>query len=593
MSKRKLVNKLDNDLDSELCNKKPLDIKNRYNTRNAKNKRKFEVSDDLSNASKQVQCSQNNSKSFDNFKYDDSECNDPEYNSNHEHSYDDSYDDSYDSFIDHDDINYKKEINREKYFEKHRKNNFDRINYRTNKRNRNDTNDISDKYLLESVRLRNLIKQTEITYNTIFESKLSDKDKMWFIIHLDILNNTQRHTEDRERIYRTIYSKYNELTENIKNSNFLDNINPLIKNDSILKDIFNSSHSNEIKGMLYKKYKSLEDQEKTEEYYKIINWIKSILDIPSTIKLLEGQDKKLSNQNIEKLILKLNNTLNNKLYGLKYVKERILEYFCGILQNPEYKKKFIAFVGPPGVGKTMLAQTIAEAMDLPYEHISLGGIKDSSVLIGHSSTYIGSTPGLFVNILQKTKVLNPVILLDELDKINYSSDGMSISSILLHVLDHSQNMKFKDMYVSDINIDLSKVFFIIAMNNADNIDPILKDRIHIININNYTLDEKINIGINYIVPKILNNLNMTNEIIFNNENIKYIIQKNSDIFNENGVRKLEKSISTICEKINVLKIFNSLSKNIHNDIKLSYNISNLKFPCKLTNTIIDNLLVNQ
>ena len=182
------------------------------------------------------------------------------------------------------------------------------------------------------------------------------------------------------------------------------------------------------------------------------------------------------------MIINLRNILDSKLYGLDKVKERILEFYCAMINNPYYKKKFIALVGPPGVGKTMLAQSIAESMNLPYDQISFGSIKDASVLTGHSSTYIGARPGIFVNILKKSKLLNPVVLLDEVDKISNSSEGMSVNSVLLHVLDNSQNKRFQDMYMPEIHLDLSNIFFILALNNLDNIDPILRDRIHVINI---------------------------------------------------------------------------------------------------------------
>ena len=428
---------------------------------------------------------------------------------------------------------------------------------------------------------REKIKEREITYEKILKADFQEDDTIWFIEHLDILENLEKYTEEYYKLKTVIYTKYKDLQKNQINKELYDKIKNIVSIDEdILNKIYNSKHTDYIKAILYKKYKSIQDLDKSDEYFKIIDWIDTVLEIPNSIKVLKSDKEK----DIGNMILKLKDTLNSKLYGLEKVKERILEFYCAMINNPFYKKKFIALVGPPGVGKTMLAQSIAESMNLPYEQISFGSIKDASVLTGHSSTYIGARPGIFVNILKKSKVLNPVVLLDEIDKITHSSEGMSINSVLLHVLDNSQNKRFQDMYMPEVHLDLSNMFFILALNNLDNVDPILKDRIHVINIEGYTLEEKIIIGKKFILPKVLDNLTFNkNEIIINDKCMMQIITKKCH--HEFGVRELEKAISTICEKINFLKYTkNSL------DIKLSYNIANLSFPYEITEKNINDLL---
>ena len=430
---------------------------------------------------------------------------------------------------------------------------------------------------------RNIIKEKTITYDKILKAKLSEDETIWFIEYLDILDNLDKYTEEYYKIKTLIYNKYKEIQKEKINQELLDKIKKIVSLDEdLLNKIYHSKHSDYIKAILYKKFKSIQELDKTDEYFKVIDWIDNVLEIPTEI--IQIREDTGNKKEITDMIINLKNTLNSKLYGLDNVKERILEFYCAMINNPFYKKKFIALVGPPGVGKTMLAKSIAESMNLPYDQLSFGSIKDASVLTGHSSTYIGSRPGLFVNILKKTKVLNPVILLDEIDKINHSQEGLSINSVLLHILDNTQNKRFQDMYMPEIHLDLSNIFFILALNNLDNVDPILKDRIHVIKIDGYNLEEKIKIGKKFILPKVLENLMFKkNDIIINDKTMMKIISKKCH--HEHGVRELEKSISTICEKINVLKYIKDSS-----NIQLSYKINNLKFPYEITETDVETFL---
>lgn len=452
---------------------------------------------------------------------------------------------------------------------------------------KNITGHLNSKYKDKLQLIKNKIKERDIGYEEIMDLDLPEDELIWFIEHIQILRNTMKHTEDHYRIKNMIYNKYKNLEENFarnaKNKEILCRLKELrfIQND-ILSRICESKQSDYIKGILYKKYMLLNGMDKSDEYFKIFDWIDTVLDLPTEIKI------PLQNYSINSILVKLKDNLNSKIFGLYNVKEKIIEAYCAMLTNPNYKKKNIALVGPPGVGKTALGKAIADTFEQLFSQISFGTIKDSNILTGFSLTYIGSRPGEFVNILRRSKVLNTVVLLDEIDKIPNSIEGQSISSVLLHVLDKTQNDHFQDMYMPEIPIDLSNIFFILAMNDDKIIDPILKDRLYIINIDGYTLDEKIIIGTKYIFPKIISNLKFKgNDIILKDRVMKYIINKNKkDTESEKGVRKLERDISTICEKLNVLKNTSLAKKRL----KLSYSIDGLKFPLCITKEIVDVLL---
>jgi len=264
------------------------------------------------------------------------------------------------------------------------------------------------------------------------------------------------------------------------------------------------------------------------------------------------------------------------------VKEKIMEAMCAKLLDPDSKGRVITLVGPPGVGKTTIAKSIADSLSMPFDQISFGSVKDSTVLTGHSVTYVGAIPGLFATILLKSKRLDTVVLLDEIDKIQPNTpEGRSVSSVLLHVLDRAQNNKFRDLYMPEVCLDLSKILFVCAANSFDDIDPVLRDRMTIIEINGYNTEDKVEIIKKHLFPKIRNELGfLEKDIIFNDNEIRYMVDNYTD--RQPGVRNCEQKICELCERLALLKHVR--------DVNFSFKINNLKFPVKINNEIIDILL---
>ena len=250
---------------------------------------------------------------------------------------------------------------------------------------------------------------------------------------------------------------------------------------------------------------------------------------------------------------KVKEILDESHYDLKNVKERIIEYLIVKKNSPNLNAPIICLVGPPGVGKTTLSRSIAKSMGRNFIHISLGGVDDEAIIKGHMRTYIGATPGKIIDGLRRAKSLNPVFLIDEIDKMssNYKGDP---KSALLEVLDES-NKYFKDNYV-DEEFDLSNVLFITTANNIELIPDELKDRLEIINIDGYTELEKLEIAKNYLIPHICWAHNIKN-IKINDSDILEIIRYYTK---EAGVRELERLISKIVRKVVTNKILNN--KNI-------------------------------
>ena len=258
------------------------------------------------------------------------------------------------------------------------------------------------------------------------------------------------------------------------------------------------------------------------------NYIDLLLDLPWNHFSTDNFDLKRSEK-----------VLNRDHFGLDEVKKRILEYLAVLKLRNDMKSPIICLHGPPGVGKTSLGKSIAEAIGREYVRVSLGGLKDESEIRGHRKTYIGAMPGRIIQNIKKTGTSNPVFVLDEIDKVGFGSQG-DPSSALLEVLDPEQNSDFYDNFL-ELGYDLSKVMFIATANNISSINPALRDRMEFINISGYTLEEKTIIAKKYLVPKQLKEHGLNKkDFILSKPIIEVIIDKYT---RESGVRGLEKQIA--------------------------------------------------
>ena len=255
--------------------------------------------------------------------------------------------------------------------------------------------------------------------------------------------------------------------------------------------------------------------------------------------------------------------LDEDHYGLVKVKERILEYLAVKQMTNSLKSPIICLVGPPGVGKTSLAKSVARALDRKFVKVSLGGVKDEAEIRGHRRTYLGSMPGRIIQGMKRAGTLNPVFLIDEIDKMSSDYKG-DPSSAMLEVLDPEQNGQFSDHYLEE-PYDLSDVLFIATANYAENIPAALYDRLEIINLSSYTEEEKLNIAKEHLIPKQIqiNGLN-DKQMIIEDDKLLYLIRHYT---REAGVRQLERQIGTLSRKT-VLEILKNGKKSIKVNKKL-------------------------
>ncbi len=319
---------------------------------------------------------------------------------------------------------------------------------------------------------------------------------------------------------------------------------------AIQKELGEINSSNEYES-LYKKFKDTKIPKEIKKKTKIeLQKLKLMSPLSAEATVIRNyidwiiQIPWYKKSKIKKNLTEAKKILDKDHYGLEHIKERILEYLAVQNRSNKVKGPILCFIGPPGVGKTSLGKSISKATGRKYIKISLGGIRDEAEIRGHRKTYIGSMPGKIIQKISKVKVINPLFLLDEIDKISSDMRG-DPSSALLEVLDTEQNHIFNDHYI-EVEYDLSNIMFIATANSTHNISPPLLDRMEIIKLVGYTEDEKLNITKKYLIPKqIKNNFLKKKEISINKKVIINIIRYYT---RESGVRSLEREISKICRK---------------------------------------------
>ena len=450
----------------------------------------------------------------------------------------------------------------------------------------------------------------KITINEIdFEEETDDND--YEIDENNEEENVDLESDDSDEEYDDLDEKFVDLTENdfhedeeydyfhglekekkeeyIKN---IEDINQITKSNIPLKfKVLNSAMDMNTKSIAITNINKLNDMDvSTGEYCKMDKWINGLINIPFGEYVNLPIDNKNTFEEKREYLQKTYDTLDNAIYGHEDAKTHILQVIGKWIKNPGSQGNVLALQGPMGNGKTTLVKEgISKAINRPFAFIALGGASDSSYFDGHSYTYEGSHWGRIIDILISSKCMNPVIYFDELDKVSETFKGDEIIHLLTHLTDPSQNSLFQDNYFPGVHFDLSKALFIFSFNDESKIDRILKDRMYVINTKGFKPNDKISISRNYLLPELYETfLFSKDDIVFSDETILYVIEKHTN--KEEGVRNLKRSFETIISKINIYYLS---STNSDKKVNLNFTIENFSFPMKITNEMIDNLLLKK
>lgn len=316
--------------------------------------------------------------------------------------------------------------------------------------------------------------------------------------------------------------------------------------------ILDSLMENKTKSILIKKLDKIANVDPCEsEYIKIMNYIEAVCRLPlgvyKTLPYTSNSDK----SDISDFLSNVKSKLDNVVFGHEDCKNQIVRLLAQWISNPKSEGLVIGIEGPPGSGKTSLVkQGICKLLDLPFGFIPLGGVSDSSYLSGHSFTYVGSRWGRIADVLMECKCMNPILFFDELDKVSNTRYGEEIINTLIHLTDSSQNTHFHDKYFSDAVFNLSKCLVVFSYNDANLINPILRDRMVTIRVEGYKSEDKIEIASKYLLRDLKIKFGFKDEDIYISKDvIKYIIEKTPE---ESGVRNLKRSLEEVISNINYL-----------------------------------------
>lgn len=358
--------------------------------------------------------------------------------------------------------------------------------------------------------------------------------------------NLQTEAEIQEKVRAEIDSNQREyfLREEMKiiADELGESEDPVAESDIYRKKIEKLNCNQEIKDKLYSECNKLMKMPLSSQEATVSrNYLDKCLEIP------------FNNFTKDSINLdKARKVLDKEHYSLEKIKDRIVEHLAVMKRNPDFNGQIICLYGPPGVGKTSIVKSLAKAMNRNYVRIALGGVHDESEIRGHRRTYIGSMPGRIIDALIKSKSMNPVILLDEIDKVGSDYKG-DPSSALLEALDPEQNFSFEDHYI-DFPVDLNNVLFMTTANDLSTIPEPLYDRMEVIELNSYSVTEKFNIAKKHLIKKQMLKHNITSKELKVTDKAIYSVIENYT--SEAGVRELERKISEICRKA-IMKLENS------------------------------------
>ena len=338
------------------------------------------------------------------------------------------------------------------------------------------------------------------------------------------------------------------------------------------------------KSNVIKKISALAEMCDSGESYKLKNWVDAFMRIPFgktvplPVQILDGQKK------CTDFMVNARAEMDKAIYGMVPAKTQIMQIIAQLIVNPDSVGNVIVLNGPPGIGKTSFAKhAIANVLKRPFEFFSLGGASDISNFVGHSYTYEGSMWGRIADCLMHSKVMNPVMYFDELDKVSTTPHGEEIISMLIHLTDRSQNTQFHDRYFSGVDFDLSQCLFVFSLNDINLVHPILRDRMTVIQCGSYNEVDKKTILKEYVWNSLLDRLRFhRDDVVLRDDAIKYMITEYSK--DEKGVRTLIRTAESMMTRLNMLRVAN------HESMKDYKFYMEVKLPLVITEDVVKTLM---
>lgn len=398
------------------------------------------------------------------------------------------------------------------------------------------------------------------TIAKILEANLTESEKKRCLQLYDGMNSNLPGT-------MAYYELRNEIIDILERSQSSHNIETLQQEEARLKALLTDTESlkqkilalkapDSVKSNLYGKYLRLERMDVTDVMYSTlkdqIDWSISLpYDTRFNLKVEDNPQAK------SEFLAKFSERLDKELYGMNPVKERLILLLNNSL-NSKNAKKSVALCGPPGTGKTAVAQAFAKSLGAPFEHISLGGARDSTMFYGSDNVYVGAGPGIIVRTLCNMKCSDGVILFDEIDKLAATAEGLEMQYALLHITDYLQNKKFRDKYLSE-KIDISNLWFFYSMNTKNSLDKALVNRLSIIELQAYTFNEKIIMIENFVLPSVLENLGMPRDSVTMTRDA-FIKLLNLCPEDDGGVRGVGNIIEPLMSKVNLYRTVGNVER---------------------------------
>ena len=397
-----------------------------------------------------------------------------------------------------------------------------------------------------------------------------NNNSILFILNDSIMDKFEASESKNTNISNNIYNKFK------KEIDIIDNIN--VKSDNIYEKILESDFNINIKALLFEKVDDASPHDN-----KNVIWVNQVLKLPINIyKNIYNKNE----HNINDFLLKSRKLLDDNIYSMENVKQELMDFIVKCIHkninNESISGTVLALKGERGMGKTKIARSLSKIFNLPFKQLSFGGMSDQAVLLGHDSTYVGSKCGRIASTLQDSKCMNPIILLDEIDKISENSSS-GVEGVFTHLLDETQNSEFTDLYFDGIPLDLSQILFIVTFNDIKKIDPIVLNRMKVIEIKELSLNEKTEVVKRFTLPKI-----NYNNLYISDETIKYVIREKT--IKEAGLRNINKQFETLINRLNTILVLNNCKDSKEISTKFSY--ENKLDSLKMNNNVIDKSIVD-